>query len=335
MTFKNSVLPSIRWTFWFLVVSTTLLGTVFIFNYIIDPFGVREWVVQKHYKPIVHERSEKYNLIFNQHAIDKYDCVILGSSRVMSMVPSANDTTKSCYNFGVHTANNPEKLFVLQEWLKHGKLKKVYLGNELHNVHPWMRPLEFGAYRFTRGSEGNYLSYSTLKISFKTLKNSLLSQPQTYFKDDGSIYYHQDEEKIKNKTFDHSKEHFKQISFEAIEGNFVQHPFEYDTQALKPLREIKILCDRNHIKLYSFITPTFYDAQVQMLSHPNLAHAIQRFRNDLVAIFGTIYDFDVNHTENKNPINFYDPVHYRPSLGNLMINRMENNGTYGVTLVRP
>lgn len=330
---KKSIPAS--WVMLFTIIATLCLGVVFAINYIVDPFGAREWIVSKHYKPIVHERSEKYNLIFNQHAINKYDCVILGSSRVMSMVPSANNATKSCYNFGVHTANNPEKLFILQEWLKHGKLKKVYLGNELYNMHSQMQPLGFSHYRFTRGSEGNHLSYSTLKISFKTLKNSLSNQPQTYFKDDGSIYYFQDEQAIKNNTFDHTIRHFQHTSKEAIEGNFIQNPLTYEPKALEPLRHIKALCDQHHIQLNTFITPTFYDAQTQMRAHPNLANATQRFHNDLVSIFGTVYDFDINHTENKNPVNFYDPVHYRPHIGNLMIDRMNSNGTYGAILVQP
>jgi hypothetical protein len=155
----------------------------------------------------------------------------------MSIIPSSSDVTKNCYNFGVHVANNPEKLFILQEWLKRARLKKVYLGNELHNVHPWMNPLGFDSRRFIHGSEGNYLSYSSLQISFKVLKNRILHQPQTYFENDGSIYYFQDEQDIKNKRFNHSSSHFKQISIEAIENSFIQHPFSYEEQALYPLKK--------------------------------------------------------------------------------------------------
>lgn len=332
MTFPNILFSPIRWVSLLLFTLIVWTGTVFLVNYAVDPFGDREWIATKQYKPIVHERSEKYNLIFNQNNIKKYDCLILGSSRVMSINPSTNDAIKGCYNFGVHTANNPEKLFILQEWLKRGDLKKVYLGNELHNVHPWMHPLEFKSSRFTSGSEGNYLSFSTFTISLKVLKNRFTHQPQTYFNDTGSIVYSQDERDIHNNHFDHSLNHFRLLSIEAVEGNFVKNPFTYEEKALQPLREIQRLCQQHNIKLYAFIPPTYYEAQLQMQSHPNLAAASNKFQNDLVDIFDRVYNFDVDSKENRNPANFYDAVHYRPNLGHLIVESFENNATYGELL---
>lgn len=321
-----------RWSTTFLISSILWIGTIFMINFTVDPFGNRDWIVEKKYKPIVHERSEKYTAIFNQNNIQKYDCVILGSSRVMSISPSSNDATKGCYNFGVHVANNPEKLFILQEWLKRAPLKKVYLGNELYNIHTKTRPLYLNTHSFRNGSEGNYLSFSTLQISIKTLKNFLKNEPQAYFDKDGSIQYYNDEQSIKLKTFDHSYKHFRRISQDAVEGNFVKNPFAYESKALEPLKEIKVLCDRQHVKVFAFITPTFYEAQRQMQTHSNLDTATKYFKDDLTNIFGKIYDFDINTSENRTPTNFYDSVHYRHIVGNLMINRMENNGSYGIVL---
>jgi len=321
-----------RWSTAFLIISILWIGTIFIINFTVDPFGNRAWIVGTKYKPIVHERSEKYTALFNQNNIQKYDCVILGSSRVMSISPSSNDATKGCYNFGVHVANNPEKLFILQEWLKRAPLKKVYLGNELYNIHTKTRPLYLNTHSFRNGSEGNYLSFSTLQISIKTLKNFFKNEPQTYFNKDGSIHHYIDEQAIMSGTFDHSYKYFTQISQNAVEENFIQNSFIYEAKALQPLRQIKMLCDQHHIKLYSFITPTFYEAQIQIQSHSNLATATKHFKDDLTNIFGEVYDFDINTSENRTPTNFYDSVHYRPIIGNLIINRIENNGTYGIVL---
>lgn len=328
---KQHITP-IRWISILVILTILWNGMVFSINFAIDPFGNRDWIVDKKYKPIVHERSEKYNTIFNQNNINKYNCVILGSSRVMSITPSLNDATRECYNFGVHVANNPEKLFILQEWLKRSSLKKVYLGNELYNVHEHTRPLYLDPHSFKSGSEANYLSVSTLIISFKTLQNSLKHQPQSFFDEDGTLIYFLDEQSIKEKTFNHSYNHFKKISQEAIKGIYIQNPFIYEPKALEPLQRIKAICDQHHIKLYPFITPTFYEAQLEMKSHPSLNTASQRFRNDLISIFGEIYDFDINSSENRTPTNFYDSVHYRPNIGNLMIERMHNHGNYGVLI---
>lgn len=329
---KTNIAP-IPWILIFITVAILCIGTIFSINFTIDPFGNRNWIVEKKYKPIIHERSEKYNTVFHQNNIQKYDCVILGSSRVMSIVPSSDISTKECYNFGVHVANNPEKLFILQEWLKHAPLKTVYLGNELYNVHTQTRPNHLNPHGFINGSEGNYLSPSTLLISFKTFVNYWKHQPQSYFEEDGSINHYLDEQAIKSGTFDHSYQHFKEISKEAVDANFIQNPFIYETKALQPLKQIKKLCDQHHIKLYPFITPTFYEAQVEMHSNPLLATASQKFRDDLIEIFGKVYDFDLNASENRSPSNFYDPVHYRPVIGNLIINKIHHNGNYGSLLI--
>ena len=45
--------------------------------------------------------------------------------------------------------------------------------------------------------------------------------------------------------------------------------------------------------------------------------------------FDNVYDFDVDSPINRDPTNFYDVVHYRPNVGNLIIERIEDNGDYG------
>ncbi|MDD5052459.1 MAG: hypothetical protein PHO27_06980 [Sulfuricurvum sp.] len=324
----HSVLNSKKWTTIYIVVVIIFVLTIFSTNFIIDPFGNRNWLIEKEYKPIAHERSEKYNYIFYQNNIDKYDCIILGSSRVMSIIPD----NKECYNFGVHVANNPEKLFILQEWLKHAPLKTLYLGNELYTLHSKNRPLYLNKYAFTKGSESNYLSTITFIFSLKTIKNALLHQPQTHFASNGSIRYPREEEEIKTGVFNHTKSHFTKMSIEAIQNDYINNPFSYDENGLKPIQEIKKLCDQHHVQIYPFITPTFYGMQSAMQSDPSILAASVKFREDLTNIFGTVYDFDINASQNFDPKNYYDPVHYRPIIGKLIFERFHKDNGYGVIL---
>ena len=329
MNLKNLKISPTRWIFWFLLTSITLIGIIFTVNFVVDPFGNRSWIVDKKYKPAVHERSEKYNTIFHQNSIQKYNCLILGSSRVMSIIPNHNQSSEQCYNFGIHVADNPEKLFILEEWLKHAPLKTVYIGNELYNVHSKNRPLYLNKHSFTSGSEGNYLSISTFFTSIKALRNAITHEPQTYFRADGSIHYSVNEQSIKVGTFDHSNRHFKEMSYGYIQNNYLDNNFTYESKALNPLKKIKILCDHHHIQLYSFITPTFYETQLIVQSHPSLFTASEKFKKDLTEIFGIVYDFDINASQNKNPKNFYDVVHYRPIIGNLIFERFHKDNRYG------
>lgn len=323
-----------RWLSFFLSIVSMVFGTMFAINYSIDPFGNRDWIVSKQYKPIVHERSEKYAYLFQPEILSNYDCLILGSSRVMSINPSLNKETQHCYNFGVHVANNPEKLFILQEWLKRAPLTKIYIGNELYNVHGGTRPNHLNARAFIGGSEQNYLSPKTFNISLKALYYQIRQMPQTYFLPNGSIHYTQKEQEIANHAYDQSKHTFHHLSQGMVQGDYIHQPFTYNSDALAPLRQIKMLCDKHQIKIYPFITPMYYDAHQTLNDHPLLKNGSQRFRHDLINIFGTVYDFDIDTPQNREPINFYDPVHYRPYLGNLMIKRMNNQGIYGVIITK-
>jgi hypothetical protein len=332
MNIQNWLFSPKKWLYWLLGMTLSVTLTIFSINFLVDPFGEREWVAPKRYKPIVHERSEKYNYIFNQNNIQNYDCLILGNSRVMSIVPSENKPIQECYNFGVHVANNPEKLFILEEWLKRAPLKKVYLGNDLYTMHQRLNPLEFKSERFTKGSENNYLAFSTLKISIKVLNNLFYDHPQVYFNNDGSIVYSQYENEIKEGKFDHSDNHFVEMARASVHHDFVQTPFAYEPKALDSLKKIKKLCDQHKIELYTFITPTFHEAKFQMEQNSELNQSIQRFQNDLVHIFGKVYNFDIDTSLNRDPRNFYDIAHYRPIIGHFMVERIEQNGSYGEEL---
>lgn len=327
----DSKIPASRWLKILLLFIILFLGSVAGFNYTIDPFGSRNWLVNQEYKPIVHERSEKYNYIFHENNIHKYNCLILGSSRVMSILPPPK-SGEMCYNFGIHVANNPEKLFILEEWLKHAPIKTVYLGNELYNFHTQAQPLHLNPAKFTHGSEGNYLSIPTLLISLKALRNQLNKQSQTYFTNDGTIHYSVNENAIRLGKFDHSPAHFHQLSKQTIQSDYINQPFTYDKKALDPLKKIKLLCDQHHIKLYPFITPAYSEIHLAFRSTPQLALSSHQFRNDLTTVFGTIYDFETNHPFNKNPKNFYDPLHYRPIIGKLMYERFTVDNGYGTII---
>lgn len=313
------------WTHYFLLVIITTIITVFTINYTIDPFGNRHCIVNKIYKPIVHERSEKYSYIFHQQHYRDYDCLILGSSRVMTLQPNAD---MKCYNFGVHVANNPEKLFILEEWLKHSSLKRVYLGNELYNFHAKTDPLKLNPAKFTHGNESNYLSFQTFLIALKALNNQIRQEPQTHFLQHGTIRYSSSQSGVI------SQDELKARSFDTYRHDYIDLPFSYEPNARIPLQKIKQLCAQHHIKLYPFITPTYGNLHASFEHDPHLSNANKRFRNDLRSIFGTVYDFDIPHPHNSNPTYFYDPIHYRPVLAKQLFERFDKENGYGILLKR-
>jgi len=316
-------------------IAGSVFATLFLLNYAIDPFGTRDWLVEKRYKPVVHERNEKYNTLFYQQNIDRFDCLILGSSRVMQIVPSQNQAINSCYNFGIHAANNAERLFVLQSWLKHKPLKRLFLGLEFYNFDAAHRPLHLNPHSFTDGAAGNYLSFSTLKMSVKSLKYAISDQPQSFFEPDGSLNYFQKNSEIRAGNYDFSQAHFLRMAKSVIQSNFIDIPFQYEKAALAPLKTIKQLCDKHHIELYVFLTPMQYDTYAQLMQHAQLAGAYRQLLEDLVSLFATVYDFSGDFPPNRQRENFYDPWHFRPALGTLLLQQMLGTQTdYGTKITR-
>jgi len=324
-----------KWTLIAVVFIAVVLSTVYSFNTIIDPFGSRSWVVEQRLKPIVKERSEKYHYIFNQQNIQKFDSLIMGSSRTMKIVPSNHPQMQKCYNFAVSMASNREKLFILNEWLKYKKPHTLYLGVDFLNFHRDVenpdQPVEA---RFIQGNEGNYLSHYALKMAIKSLKNSIRNQPETFFESDGSINYYGDDQKIAANQFDFSEQRYQNIARSIYKERFIDLPYVYTPKSLEYLREIKRLCDVHRIRLIVFIPPEQLEATKMIIDNPQLNQFYQRYKRDIVALFGTVYDFSGGWEENKDQRNFYDVWHYRSVLGDKMVKKFYGENTFGTVLTQ-
>ena len=328
-------LSSKKWTILSIYILSIVLAIVYVFNYCIDPFGNRSWIVDQRFKPIVKERTEKYNYIFNQHNISHFDCLILGSSRAMKIVPSQNKQIGECYNFAFSMASNREKLFILSEWLTYKKPKTLYIGVDFLNFHRNVehpdQPVEA---HFIHGSEGNYLSHYALKMAIKSLKNSLKNQPETFFEADGSINYYSDDQKIEHSEFNFSIKRYTNIANSIYKDRFVDMPFVYAPESLEYLKEIKRLCNQNHINLIVFIPPEQLEATKKIINNPTVYANYKRYKKDIVELFEEVYDFSGNWPENQDQTNFYDVWHYRSLLGNKMVEKFYGKNTFGTLLTQ-
>lgn len=318
-----------RWNHIFLFITTTLLLLLLGFNYLIDPYGTKEIVCKNIYKPILNERAKKYNYIFNENNIKKYDSVILGSSRVMQIIPSHISEGKF-YNFGVHIANNAEKLFLLQEWLEIKPLKKVYLGIDFYNFHKDKKPLSDNSYKFQEQYTHNYLSIETFKLSLKSLKYQAQNKPQTFFEDSGEINYFHNDKLIQENLFNFSDAKY----IAEAEQNFIHDYSSFKTEAkvYDILKQIYILSTKYNFELYVFFTPSHISHINLIQNNPIISQQFNDIKTKTRSIFGTIYDFSSDKNSNKNSNYFYDIFHYRSLLGDEIIKTLQNNGTYGAIL---
>lgn len=307
-----------------LVVSLIAVCVVAIYgiNFLVDPYGDREILCENIYKPVLNERAKKYNYIFYDKNIEKYDSLILGSSRVMKIAPS-HTTEGKFYNFGVHVANNTEKLFLIQEWIKRKPLKKIYFGIDFYNFHNKKSQLTLNKNKFQEQYSHNYFSIETLKMSSKTLKYTLNNTPQVFFKDDGELVYFENDTMIKNGSFDFSDTKYLQEAQQNYQNNYLKDKFEIEYNVFETLKKVKKICSENNIELYVFITPSHTSDIKKVTADLELNNKFDTIRAHLREIFGTVYDFSLESPENNDNKNFYDVHHYRANLGDKILNTLK------------
>ena len=314
-----------KWLLSFMVLTIIPIVIVFSINYIVDPYGDNETVITKEFKPVLNERSKKYDYIFYKQNYKKYNCMILGSSRVMKITPQDNEQTKECYNFGIHIGNIAERLFLIKEWLKYSKLEKVYIGIDFYNFHKNKRVLFVSHSTFKNDTSGNYLSISALKLSIKSIINKLKNKPQTFFKNSGEICYFNKDLLIKSGKYDESNDTLNRSSNSFIYDSFIKDRFEIEDKVFDILKEIKQICKQNNIKIYTFITPMYETMILDIEKNKSLNNDFNLIRKKLKKIFPDIKDFSKSSLENKTRNNFYDAVHYRQSYAKKIINKLHKN----------
>ena len=225
-------------------------------------------------------------------------------------------------------SNNIEKLFLLQEWLKHSQLKKVYLGIDYYNFHKNLQQNHLTKESFFMKT--NYFSIATLKLSYKTVKNTFLNKPQNIIHNDGSIEYLNKEALIKDNRYDFSKKRFRNEAYRTIQTLFVEKPFTLDKTSFKILQKIKFLSDKNNIKLYAFITPIQYEGFKIIQKNIILRNQFTEINQRLTQIFGKIYNFYRDNPLNRDMRNFYDPYHYRKKIAKKIVEKLNKKGNYGI-----
>lgn len=326
---QNKFIHSAQWSKYFLGISFTIVAGIFVFNLLIDPYGRQNYICAKEYKPVLNERVDKYSYIFHENRISDYDGIILGSSRVMKMVPSNHKITESYYNFGLSVCNNAEKLFLIKEWLKKKPLKKVYLGVDFFSFYRNFQPLliDYGKFQKQEFHLERYMTTSTLKLSWQSMMNQLTGNKKIVFNDDGSINYFYNDLLIKQKSYDFSQKRFREEADLLLKSLTIEDSV-IEEKVFALFDEIKKLSKENGFDLKVFITPMQHEVHEGLRKYPKLIHEFNYIRKRLVTIFDTVYDFSTA-PENNIRENFYDPYHYRENLGNDIILRLNGTGSYG------
>jgi hypothetical protein len=313
-----------RWTRRVLVSITLLVGIVVAINAVVDAYGIlrTDFSLQPHGQvPNMNYIKMKYLL---EHK-ERFDSFIFGSSRVWSIDPLKIPGGKY-YNMTYTLGLPQEHLANIRYLLKNGvTVKNVLIGIDefSYQIDPGPRrsnlmtqPLPAISGKKLEDFYGEYFFklqelLPQLKAYIRhnyTHKNDHLEQHMWYdMFGTGRVFCRDCDEEIEKNRAAHARNFSKPAWL--FDGEYVQG-------AIAALSDTVALCRAHNIHLVLFISPS---EQVAYLT-TNLER-FARFKKELAGVTA-YYDFSGLNSVTTDPYYFYEPLHYRPILGDMMLNVM-------------
>jgi hypothetical protein len=276
----------------YLLITTLLLGTVAGINWLVDPLWYRSGNILTGKNFAFNERITKSNVFLRTKDTADYDCVILGSSRVIAMRASSFQSNK-CFNYALK-GGEIEDFVDYTKFLKEAGLnpQKIYIGidglNFVVKDRQKREPFDINTVA-TQSPLHAYLSADVFMFSVMTL---LGVSP-----DPGNYY----------------DRNFEPVDFE--------NPPQYQPAFYKPLPPQE--CDLSIVQPFANLRQIFPNAEFIGFVPPRSAWSmindtygrnlmdcdLQAF-HQLSQVYDAMYDFSVPSEITKNPQHTFDGSHY-------------------------
>ncbi|NJK54806.1 MAG: hypothetical protein HC939_01960 [Pleurocapsa sp. SU_5_0] len=298
------------------LVTSLLLGSVAGVNWLIDPLWYSHGNILTGKNFAFNERVTKTNLFFRTKDQEKYNCIILGSSRVTTLRPSEL-SNHDCFNYALKGAEIPDFVSYanfLQEQNINPKI--VYIGvdglNFVEQERKEQPPISIDSLQ-TPSFLQAYLSSDVLLFSAMTI---LGVSP------DPANYYDQN---------------FEPVDF--------ANPPVYEGQFYKPAQEQK--CDLASIETFISLKKFFPHAKFVGYVPPrsawsmiNETYARGLTDCELLAFYklsqnyDAMYDFSIPSEVTKNPRNTFDGSHYSVETNNKIAKILQGgaDGDFGIRI---
>lgn len=313
-----------KWIRYSLSGASLCVGLIFSFNFLVDPYNVTEYnLLQIKNKLARDDRVEKLNYF---ETLDKFDNIIIGSSRVYTIDPKAisRKLGGTTYNFGVGTASIEDHLGILLFLKKRNKLpKNLILGVDFYTFNKDTPPNPY----FLKNSTLNFLSYDmkrnqsywekfltidAFRASFKTLKNHIFNNHNVSVFDElgWSARLFNDADRDMRQELLLAKKEIEQVK----QMQYSNYKFnEIDPKRVKYYEKIRNICNENNITLYIFTTPL----------HPLLLEQLQKHEsykalnalNTYLSTYDNFYNFLLDKSFNSNLYNFRGALHTTSNAG--------------------
>ena len=280
------------------LITSLLLGSVAGINWLIDPLWYSHGNILTGKNFAFNERITKTNLFLRTNEQEKYDCIILGSSRVTALRAS-EFSDRNCFNYALKGAEIPD-LVSYSNFLKEQGVEPevVYVGidgfNFVEKERKEQPPISIANLQ-TQSPLQAYFSADVLLFSAMTL---LGVSP------DPGGYYDAD---------------FEPVDFD--------NPPVYSGQFYKPAYKQK--CDLAPVETYASLREFFPDAKYVAYVPPRSAWSVvnDTYGRNLMDCYFTafhslsqsydaMYDFSIPSTVTKNSDNTFDGSHFSVETNN-------------------
>jgi len=296
------------------LVTSILLGSVAGINWLIDPLWYSHGNILTGKNFTFNERITKTNLFLRTKEKANYDCIILGSSRVIALKPS-NFEAEKCFNYALKGGEIPDFVDYAESLKKEGiEPKTIYIGVDgLNFVEKERKKQESVSFNTlaTKSPFEAYLSADVLLFSVMTL---LGVSP------DPGNYYDQN---------------FEPVDF--------TNPPVYTPKFYKPAPPQR--CDLSSVKTFANLKNIFPNAKFVGYVPPisawgmindtygrNLMDCHLLAFHNLAQSYDVMYDFSAPSTITKNPDNTFDGSHYSVVVNNKIANILQgkNSEDFGI-----
>lgn len=300
------------------------IGMIFSFNLLIDPYNVTGYnLLQIKYKLARDDRIEKVNYF---EKLNKFDNIIIGSSRVYTIDPKAisEKLGGTTYNFGVGTASIEDHLGILLFLEKNNKLpKNLILGVDFYTFNEETPPNPY----FLKNSTLNFLSYDmqrdknywekfltidAVRASYKTLKNHILNNHNisTFDNLGWSARLFNDNKRDMQQEYLEVIQEIEQ-SKKTLYSNYAYK--KIDSKRVEYYEQIRKICRENNIVLYVFTTP-LHPLLLKELKEHDTHYAMDELNNYL-STYDNFYNFFLDEQFSDNIYNFKGALHTTSNAG--------------------
>jgi hypothetical protein len=329
--FKKQFHPK-KWILFVFLFVSLISSIVFTVNIIVDPYNITKYnLLNIKYKFARDDRVEKLNYF---QTLEKFDNILIGSSRVYSMNPKivSDILGGTTYNFGVGTATVEDHLGILKYLVKTKKIpKNIIVGIDFYTFNPdtpankyflknkELNFLSFGEYH--ENYIGKFFSIDAFRASFKTLRNHFFtkdSKPKFDKFGFAGTYENYSTRNIE-------KENTKVVMEARIEIEKIYSNYSYskiDQKRVLYFNQIKEICSKNNINLYIFTTP-LHPVLLDMLYQHQTKYALKELLEYLSSFenFQNLYYNKKLYTDLKN---FHGATHTSTNAGDIILSVLLN-----------